>query len=152
MALSPVTSNAQSKASGAFEKLKTLAGTWETKSPEGVVPITYEVTANGSAVVETIGVHNTKMVSVFHLDNDRILMTHYCALGNQPRMAATPAQGEVRELAFDFVDASNMKSAEAPIMKSLRMTFIDADHVNNTWTYCAAGKHEPHTFELVRKK
>jgi hypothetical protein len=150
--LAPCDSIAQSKASAAFDKLKSLAGTWETKTPEGVIPITYGVTANGSAVVETIGSGDWRMVSVYHMDHDRLLMTHYCGHGNQPRMAATPAPGEVKSLSFDFVDISNLASPDAGYMRSLKMSFVDADHIVNVWTDRIKGKDEVKTFDLQRKR
>ena len=29
------------------------------------------------------------MISMFNLDGDRVVLTHYCAAGNQPRMVAS---------------------------------------------------------------
>lgn len=71
-----------------FEMLKALAGTWVSSGAEGSVPdaeIRYEITSAGHAVVETIfpGAEH-EMVSVYHLDSGKLVMTHYCAMGNQP--------------------------------------------------------------------
>ncbi len=36
---------------------------------------------------EVMGEHG--MITIFHMDNARVLMTHYCGAGNQPRMQAS---------------------------------------------------------------
>jgi len=81
---------AQSKAEEGFEKLKSLAGVWQSKSPDGhPLSISYEVVAGGSAVMETrVPVNEPSMISIFHLDGEKLRMTHYCSIGNQPRMLA----------------------------------------------------------------
>lgn len=76
------------RAARQFAMLKALEGTWVSSGAEGSVPgaeIRYQVTSAGHAVVETIfpGAEH-EMVSVYHLDNGRLVMTHYCAMGNQP--------------------------------------------------------------------
>src|SRR5687768_12947493 len=79
----------------AFEKIKALAGTWVEADKDGkptdkVVSVV-KVTAGGSAVQETIFPGTQmEMVSVYHLDGADLVMTHYCMLGNQPRMKADP--------------------------------------------------------------
>lgn len=79
-----------------LERLKTLAGTWVEADADGkptdkVVSV-FKVTAAGSAVEETIFPGQPQeMVSIYHRDGADLLLTHYCALGNQPRMKADPA-------------------------------------------------------------
>jgi hypothetical protein len=49
-----------------------------------------------------------EMVSMYHLDGARLLLTHYCMAKNQPRMQLAlcgPATGELR---FEFLDAKNL--------------------------------------------
>src|SRR3954468_12502941 len=78
-----------------LEKLKKLAGTWVEADKDGkptdkVVSVV-KVTAGGSAVQETLFPGEPmEMVSVYHLDKGDLVMTHYCVLGNQPRMKAEP--------------------------------------------------------------
>ena len=78
-----------------LEKLKKLAGTWVEADKDGkptdkVVSVV-KVTAGGSAIHETLFPGQPmEMVSVYHLDGADLVMTHYCMLGNQPRMKADP--------------------------------------------------------------
>src|SRR5271163_364530 len=97
-----------------LEKFKQLAGEWVGKGlhegKEMDVHASYKVTAGGSAVVETIfpGTPH-EMITVIHADGDALALTHYCMLGNQPHMKATPKAGD-KTVAFEFVNATNLKS------------------------------------------
>ena len=136
-----------------FEKLKSLAGTWETKAPDGTSStVTYAVVSNGSVVMETIShTAEANMVTMYTLDGDRILMTHYCGIGNQPRMRATVPSGEVNELKFKFVDGGNMKKNDMH-MHALHMKFIDDSHLEATWSLYDKGKlKDDHAFSLTKK-
>ena len=95
LALTATTAYAQTDAQKAFATLKTLPGTWEGTGMEGrdsnmAVRVDFKVTAGGSAVMSEILGHED-MISMFHMDGDRLLLTHYCAVGNQPRMALHPS-------------------------------------------------------------
>jgi hypothetical protein len=80
---------AASAANQSFEQLKSLEGTWEGKTPDGqTAQVIYRVTSNGSAVMSEIK-GKEDMISMFNLDGNRVVMTHYCAVGNQPRMVAS---------------------------------------------------------------
>ena len=149
----PAAAPAQSRSSAAFEKMKSLAGDWRARLEDGsIVDIGYEVTANGSALLERIGAPGEAMVSIYHQDGDRLLMTHYCSVGNQPRMSATVPAGAVKTLTFTFLDVSNLASASASYMSGLTISFKDANHVTAVWTNHEGGKDVPMTFELERKK
>ena len=81
----------------ALERLKTLAGTWrghvvtEDGPPATVV---YSVTAAGTAVTEALFPGTShEMLTVYHLEGDDLVLTHYCAMGNQPRMKLARAAG-----------------------------------------------------------
>src|SRR5262245_61353921 len=79
----------------ALEKMKKLAGTWVIADKDGKptdqVASIIKVTAGGSAVHETLFPGQPhEMVSVYTVDGSDLIMTHYCVLGNQPRMKADP--------------------------------------------------------------
>lgn len=83
----------------------------------------FRVTAGGSAVHETIFPGSKmEMVSVYHLDRGRLLMTHYCVLGNQPRMKLNTRKSTARELVFDFDGGTNLDPRRDHHMHSMRVT------------------------------
>ena len=85
---------AQSPAQKTFDQLQTLQGNWSGTDSQGMpVSVTFRETSGGSALMSEIQAHGPEsMISMFHLDNDRLMMTHYCAMGNQPRMVAAAAR------------------------------------------------------------
>jgi len=136
-----------------LDAIKKLAGTWvsDEKGMDGKpMTLEFKVTAAGSAVQETMfpGA-NHEMVNFYHMDGDRLLVTHYCAMGIQPRMALTSADKGV--LKFEFVDCTNLKSRDSAHMDSLQMT-LDGDKLVEKWTSFANGKAtESVEFALKRK-
>ncbi len=145
---------AQTKSSAAFEKLKTLAGEWEGKDSEGnPLKLSYELVSGSTAVMEKIhNVHGENMVTVYHADGTALQATHYCSIGNQPRMRAVVTAGEVKQLRFAFAGVSNLASPIDGHMRSLTVNFVDADHFTQVWTYREKGKDSTTTFTLARKK
>ncbi len=142
---------AQSDAKSTFEHLKSLNGTWEGKASNGKpVKLVFRSTAGGSALVSEI-MGDENMISVFHMDNDRILMTHYCAAGNQPRMQAS-ASPDGKTVTFTFVDGTNMSSPKVGHMSALVIGMPDADHHTEDWTFVQDGKETKEHFEAVRTK
>jgi hypothetical protein len=142
-----------------LERLKTLAGTWVAASEDGkpteqVVSI-IKVTAGGSTVQETLFPGQPQeMMSLYHRDGADLLMTHYCVLGNQPRMKADPASPP-NQLHFKFAGGTNLDPAKDMHMHEGTLTFVDADHIEFSGVAWNGGKPvEDHcaTMKLVRKK
>jgi hypothetical protein len=138
----------------AFDQLKALTGTWQAKSPDGKIAMkaSYEVYGNGTAVVETLsGMGEAAMVTVYYPDGSQVMLTHYCTMGNQPRMRTSDA-GSGKQLSFGFVDATNMKSPAEAHMHALKITFADRDHFSQEWTMKKDGKDVADTFTFERTK
>jgi hypothetical protein len=137
----------------ALERFKQLAGEWTGKGPHGEMRIVYKVTSGGSAVMETIDPGTDhEMVSMIHADGPALLLTHYCMLGNQPHMKATPKPGD-RKIAFQFVKVTNLKSDKDMYMRSATFTFVDKDTLKTEWSAFKDGKEkEKMVMELKRKK
>jgi hypothetical protein len=142
---------AASGAQKSFEELKSLDGSWEGKTPDGqTVDVAYRVTSNGSALMSEIkGKEN--MISMFTLDGDRVLLTHYCAAGNQPRMVAS-ASPDGKTITFDFLDATNLATPDAGRMTRMVLSMPDANHHTEEWIYTDHGKEMKEVFDLWRKK
>jgi hypothetical protein len=142
---------AASAAQKSFEELKALDGTWEGKSLNGQpLEVAYRVTSNGSAIMSEIK-GKEDMISMFNLDGDRVLLTHYCAVGNQPRMVAS-ASPDGKTFTFDFVDATNLPTPDAAHMIRLVLAMPDANHHTEEWTFSDHGKEHKEVFDLRRKK
>jgi hypothetical protein len=141
---------AASGAQKSFEELKSLDGSWEGKTPDGqTVEVAYRVTSNGSALMSEIkGKEN--MISMFNLDGDRVLLTHYCAAGNQPRMVAS-ASPDGKTITFDFLDATNLATPDAGRMTRMVLSMPDANHHTEEWIYTDHGKEMKEVFDLWRK-
>lgn len=141
---------AQPDAQKTFDKLKTLAGSWQGKAANGKpVQVDYRVTSGGSALMSEIK-GEEDMISVFHLDGDRVLMTHYCAAGNQPRMSGVLSP-DGKTVTFNFLDATNLASADAGHMHHVVFTMPDANHHTEEWTFTDHGKEMKESFSLERK-
>jgi hypothetical protein len=142
----------------AFERLKGLAGDWQSRAPadetqKNKTVARYRVTAAGSAVVETLFPGEDKeMVTIYHRDGDQLLLTHYCACGNQPRMRTTACDSR-DELSFEFAGGNNLDPAKDLHMHGYRVRFVDGDHIHGEWEYYQGGKSAgKHAFDLVRQK
>lgn len=143
---------AQSPAQTEFSQLKSLAGSWEGKTTQGdPVKVDYQLTAGGSALMSTIREHGD-MITMFHLDgSERLLMTHYCSMGNQPRMLAS-ASPDGKTITFKFLDASNLDSPESGHMDRVVIAMAGPDHHTEEWNFSDHGKVVTEVFDLQRKK
>ena len=134
-----------SAAANAFARLKSLAGDWEGKDQAGSTShIRYEVVSGGSAVVERF--ENEKMgpanamVTVYYLDGDKLLLSHYCMAKNQPRMQAQALDDATGELRFTFLDATGLASSNTGHMHNATFHFTDANHFSADWQFFENGK------------
>jgi hypothetical protein len=145
---------ASSKTQPEFDKIKSLAGSWEGKASDGSpVHISYQVVSGGSAVMESIteGPGN-QMVTLYHLDGDHLMMTHYSTVGNQPRMRADSSGSSPSAIKFTFVDATNLAGPEVGHMYAHSIIWKDADHVTQEWTWREKGQEKVESFVLARQK
>jgi hypothetical protein len=133
-------SDASADGPAAWARLKTLAGEWEANTPEGKAHLNLELIAGGTALVERETAEKMPaMETVYHLDGGRLLLTHYCMEGNQPRMEASSFNGEKGELQFRFLDATNLKPG-AEHMHDVLFHFVDKDHFESAWQLYENGK------------
>ena len=56
-------------------------------------------------------------VTTYHLDGDALMLTHYCGLGNQPRLRLT---GHGPQLQFARFDATDLQPEE-PVLTELTL-------------------------------
>ena len=143
----------KSDAEKSFDKLKTLAGNWQgpvTATPpqpdwgDKPVSVSLRVTSRGNALVHEMKEPGTPddparydhPVTMFYLEGDRLLLTHYCDAGNRPRMAAKVSP-DGKTVEFDFLDVAG--STQYGHMYHAAFTVIDANHHTEDWTYMEPG-------------
>jgi len=138
-----------------IDRVKTLAGTWESTGPEGTaVASVFTVCSGGSAVREVMMPGTpSEMTNMYTMDGATMVMTHYCAMGNQPHMRAH-AGSDPKVIRLESDGVSDLKTAQESYMGAVTFTFVDADHLKADWQQLKDGKMvgEPTTFTLTRKK
>ena len=153
LALAATAAVAQTDAQKAFTAIKNMPSTWEQKMPDGkTLQVNFKVVSGGSAVMsEILGMGKEDMISVFNMDGpNRLLLTHYCSAGNQPRMQASVSP-DGKTITFNFVDATNLATPDAGHMQSMVLTLLDENHHTEEWTFNDHGKEMKETFDLRRK-
>lgn len=118
----------------AFQKLQTLVGTWDSDDPKEPLTVKFRVTSNGSAILSEMEAPPDNMVTMYHLDNGRLLMTHYCAAGNQPRMVGKISP-DGKTISFDFLDGTNINRDQDGHMHRFVITVADANHHSEDFIY-----------------
>jgi hypothetical protein len=137
----------------AFSRLKSLAGEWEADSPMGKIHTSFELIGGGTAIVERD--HHDKMpdmLTVYHMDGKRLMLTHYCMAGNQPRMVAKVYEPGTGRLEFRFLDITNLAGPTASYMRNATFRLTDEKHLTATWEFVQDGKTESHDMQYTRVK
>jgi hypothetical protein len=143
-----------------LEKMKKLVGTWLVADKDGKptdqVMSVIKLTAGGSAVHETIFPGQPQeMVSVYTADGSDLVLTHYCVLGNQPRMKAD-SNSPANQIIFKFAGGTNLNPTKDKHMHEATLTLVDDDHIELTaigWEGGAPAKEKCcDGMKLIRKK
>jgi hypothetical protein len=145
--------SATSHSAAAFKRLQALAGEWDgTDDKHQPVKTNFKSIVSNTAMMETLSPTGMEdMVTVYSLDGDGIALVHFCPTNNQPRMRATPSTDEVKELAFDFQGAGNLRSPNTGHQHHLLIKFDDENHITEIWTWRQGGMDVPMVFHLTRK-
>jgi hypothetical protein len=147
--------HADAGAAEAYERLKSVAGDWAAELPGfGRVTSSVRVVSNGRAIEEVIGTPADNELSVYTLDGDRILLTHYCAMtpdGHQVRLQTRHVVSQAERLDFRFVGATNLHSRAAAHMRRMIMAITDRDHYAEKWTKTEAGKDTEFDLSFERR-
>jgi hypothetical protein len=143
---------AQSNAQKTLDRFKSMVGTWQGKSPSGETSeVTYRLAAGGTAVMADMHMAGEDMMSMYYVNGDDLLMTHFCPSNNQPRMKAAISP-DLNTVSFDFMDATNLRGPNAGHMHRAVFIFSDVDHYTEEWTWKQAEKNSTMHFEMQRKK
>ncbi len=144
------TAGAQSDAKKAFEKLKTLTGSWEGTIGDLSTQVTMRVTSAGGAIMHDAFMAKTNKITMIYLEGDRLLLTHYGGEGNRPRFEGKlTADGNSVE--FSLLDVAG--GTQRGLMKGMMFTFVDANkHVIDVTYMMPDGKAIEARGEFQRTK
>ncbi len=151
-------------AEAAFEQLKSLAGTWKGSAEgegeeaateaEKAGQIIHEIrlSAAGTVVMETMGPGTEhEMINMYHVDGDDLVLTHYCAGGNQPTMRLDRGASTAARLIFDYSGGTNHDPQVDQHIHSADIRLVDGDHIVSAWSAHAGGEQVGMmTFHLAR--
>jgi hypothetical protein len=130
-----------------------LQGSWKLENPlderQTKFRLNYSFISRDSALVEVYGDPQKQTTqTIFHADQQRLMATHYCARGNQPRLIATTK--DKNSIEFQFLDVTNLSNLNDPHMVRMTFKFIDTTHIEKEEVYKVNGKEESSTMKLVR--
>jgi len=132
--------NTEVDAGTAFSRLKALVGDWDVESSRGMAHSRFELIAGGSVLLEHFTeTGGQEMLTAYHLDGSRLVLTHYCLAGNEPRMVAEKFDGASGELDFAFAGGSNIAPG-AGHMHDVVFHLASTDHFDAKWDFVEADK------------
>jgi hypothetical protein len=159
------TASAELTADDAFATLKGMAGTWHATpeatggeaaaeaetAPEGTFE--FEVSAAGTVVMETMAPGTEhEMINMYFQDGDDLVVTHYCAGGNQPTMRLDREASTAERMIFDFTGGTNIPE-DGHYIHDIEIAIHGAGKVESIWKSWSSG--EPAggmTFHLARSE
>ena len=111
-----------------FAKLKMMEGTWNANleqtagepHEEEAAPLSssheFRVSGAGSVVMEVMGAGSEhEMINMYHMDGEDLVLTHYCAAGNQPTMKLDGEMLAEGKTHFAFTGGTNLKPGDQHI-------------------------------------
>lgn len=124
----PTNAAAPSDAQKAFEKMKTLVGSWQGTVMGMSINVTIRLTSSGTAILHEATGDGKRPpdheITMFYLDGGRLLATHYCDGGNRPRWEGKMSP-DGKTIEFSFLDVAG--GTQGGLAKDLVFTMIDAN-------------------------
>jgi hypothetical protein len=122
------TNAAQSDAQKAFEKMKTLAGSWQGTVMGMSLDLTIRLASSGTAILHEANgdgkrppVHE---ITMFYVEGNRLLATHFCDSGNQARLEGKMSP-DGKTIEFSFLDVAG--GTKRGLVKRMVFNLIDAN-------------------------
>lgn len=135
----------------AFDRLATLKGEWKGEAFGVPTMLIYTLTANGSVLMEQCRPEKGhEMITMFTVDGDHLIATHYCSAKNQPQMATAAIADAQKPLVFSLVRVTGLKSPDDFHNTGLTVIRDDNDHLTQEWSYQDKGKTGKNTFRFTR--
>ena len=110
-----------------FDKMKSLSGSWQGTIMGISINVTIRLASSGTAILHEAHTDGGKPpnheITMFYLEGDRLLATHFCDGGNRARFEGKLSADGKSE--FDFLDVAG--STRGGLVKRMAFTSIDAN-------------------------
>ena len=148
LAVNAASAQTASPAATAFSTMKSLQGQWTIVRDGKPRPfiMTYDIASRGSIVTEQFG----RELSVFYLDGNRLLMTHFCNAGNQPRLQLRMGAA-AGVLDFVMVDITGLHDPKDAHVREVIYQIVDAHTVKLSLIWTGDGSGAPEMYTLSRR-
>jgi hypothetical protein len=141
----------KTKSEEAFDRLSSLKGGWKGQIDGINTTLIYTLTANGSALMEQCRPEKgSEMITIFTVDGDHLIATHYCSAKNQPQMATPAITDAQKPFVFSLVRVTGLKSLDAFYNIGLTVIQEDKNHLIQQWLYKSKGKTGKNVFRFTR--
>jgi hypothetical protein len=130
---------AAAPAQALLERIKSLEGTWDAPTRDGVMTDIFRPFALGTKVLGEEWINGKQITStVFYVVGSELYADHYCDFLNEPRYIAKPsADPDVIDL--EFRDATNLDAHPAHF-HSTRWRTMGRDHLIQDWVVLGGKK------------
>jgi|ERR1044072_2697844 hypothetical protein len=119
----------QSDAQKALEKMKSLTGSWQGTIRDIAINFTIRAASSGTAILHegntSGGGPPNHEITIFYVEGERLLATHYCDAGNRSRLEGKISP-DGKTIEFSFLDV--VGSTRGGYLKGAVFTMIDATH------------------------
>jgi hypothetical protein len=119
----------QSDAQKALEKMKSLTGSWQGTIMGIAINFTIRAASSGTAILHEANTSGggppNHEITMFYVEGDRLLATHYCDAGNRSRLEGKISP-DGKAIEFSFLDV--VGSTRGGYLKGAVFTLIDATH------------------------
>src|ERR1043165_59407 len=111
-----------------FDQMKTMAGSWQGSIMNIPINVTIRVASSGTAILHEANTEGGRPpsheITMFYVDGDRLVATHYCDGGNRARFEGKMSpDGKTSE--FNFLDVAG--STKGGLVKRMAFTMIEAN-------------------------
>ena len=110
-----------------LDSFKKLEGAWsiQTGGKTLNIQVTYQLASKGTIVTEQFG----RELTVFAMDGTALTMTHYCNVGNQPRLRLKP-QSARNVYEFDLLEVVSPMGAPADHVERVIYQFLSDKRID----------------------
>ena len=124
----------------AFESLKLMIGDWRVEHDHGrISTVNYKLSCCDSVLVETWALKpGVESLTLYHMDGDDFIATHYCPLGNQPRLLYRATQSGKFE--FETTSITNLTNPLHDHCRAFSFEVISKDRIFRSETYAESNK------------